>query len=89
MQNMSFGQKMKFNFQNNPMYFKNKGIGLTGFATGMYGYNKMTGAANNMLGISNEQLARKKEQNQYDEMIKNTAGPMRNNTVMQGNNPYS
>ena len=89
MNNMSFGQRLKFNFKNNPMYFKNKGIGMAGFGVGAYGVSKLNTSANSMLGISNEQLARKKEQNQYDEMMKNTAGPMRNNTVMQGNNPYS
>lgn len=89
MEGMSFGQKLKFNFRNNPMYFKNKAIGAAGIGTSFYGANKLQTSLNSMAGISPEQLARKNQQRQYEQMSQNMQGPMRNNTVMHGNNPYS
>jgi hypothetical protein len=89
MKNMNFGQKLKFNLTQNPAYKSDAALGLTGLAGALYGTNKMKGSLESLAGISPEQLARKQQERHYAQMQKNMNSPMRNNTVMSGNNPYS
>jgi hypothetical protein len=79
---LSFGQRLKFNLANNKA---NMGLSAAGFGGGYYLSERLSDSANTMLGINDTQLQRKamERQQPVPQM------PMRNQTLMAGNNPYS